>query len=146
MSDDLTQHRLDKLARIRERGDVPYKYNFDRSQTIGEARAALEALETESEEGVIIEVPSDYSEYHRELPQFSSTGDELKYLSEKQQYTMADGKEVGTHQGAHYFTKGQRKGLQVGGTPEPLFVIDTDVIDNIIYTGQGKTHPGLYRR
>jgi tRNA-specific 2-thiouridylase len=97
-------------------------------------------------EGVIVEVPSNYSEYHRELPQFSSEEEELKYLSEKHHYSITDGKEVGTHQGAHYFTKGQRKGLQVGGTPEPLFVIDTDVIDNVIYTGQGKTHPGLYRR
>jgi len=97
-------------------------------------------------EGVIVEVPSNYSEYHRELPQFSSVENELKYLSEKHHYSIADGKKVGTHQGAHYFTKGQRKGLQVGGTPEPLFVIDTDVIDNVIYTGQGKTHPGLYRR
>src|SRR5690606_11850572 len=43
------------------------------------------------------------------------------------------------------FTKGQRKGLDVGGTKEPLFVIDTDVEENIIYTGQGKDHPGLYR-
>jgi tRNA-specific 2-thiouridylase len=97
-------------------------------------------------EGVIIEVPSNYSEYHRELPQFSSDEEELKYLSEKHHYSIADGKKVGTHQGAHYFTKGQRKGLQVGGTPEPLFVIDTDVIDNVIYTGQGKAHLGLYRR
>ena len=43
-------------------------------------------------------------------------------------------------------TKVQRKGLAVGGTPEPLFIIDTDVSENIIYTGQGKNHPGLYRR
>ena len=52
---------------------------------------------------------------------------------------------VGKHQGAHYFTKGQRKGLAVGGTVEPLFVIETDVDDNIIYTGEGKNHKGLYR-
>ena len=97
-------------------------------------------------EGVIVEIPSNYSEYHREIPQFSSEEEGLKFLSEKHHYSIADGKEVGAHQGAHYFTKGQRKGLQVGGTPEPLFVIDTDVIDNVIYTGQGKTHPGLYRR
>lgn len=55
MSDDLQQHRLDKLARIRERGDVPYKYTFARSQTIGEARTALEALEGADTEGAIIE-------------------------------------------------------------------------------------------
>ena len=52
---------------------------------------------------------------------------------------------VGKHQGAHYFTKGQRKGLAVGGTVEPLFVIETDVNENVIYTGQGKNHPGLLR-
>jgi tRNA-specific 2-thiouridylase len=72
--------------------------------------------------------------------------EELEQLSRKFQYELTDGKVVGTHQGAHYFTKGQRKGLAVGGTPEPLFVIDTDVNENIIYTGQGKKHPGLFRK
>ncbi|MBV1923797.1 MAG: tRNA 2-thiouridine(34) synthase MnmA, partial [Flavobacteriaceae bacterium] len=47
---------------------------------------------------------------------------------------------------AHYFTKGQRKGLAVGGTKEPLFVIDTDVNENIIYVGLGKNHQGLYKK
>ncbi len=61
-------------------------------------------------------------------------------------YTKQDGKIVGAHQGAHYFTIGQRKGLDVGGTREPLFVIGTDVDENVIYTGQGKAHPGLYRK
>ena len=97
-------------------------------------------------EGVIVEVPSDYSGYQAEAPKFTSEVEELVYLSAKHSYSMNDGKEVGTHQGAHYFTKGQRKGLGVGGTIEPLFVIDTDVKDNIIFTGQGKDHPGLYRR
>jgi tRNA-specific 2-thiouridylase len=69
----------------------------------------------------------------------------LIFRARKIKYAISDGLVVGTHQGAHYFTKGQRKGLAVGGTVEPLFVIDTDVVDNIIYTGQGKNHPGLYR-
>lgn len=55
------------------------------------------------------------------------------------------GKEVGEHRGAHYFTVGQRKGLGIGGTPLPLFVLGTDVSQNIIYTGQGESHPGLYK-
>lgn len=97
-------------------------------------------------EGVIVEVPSDYAGYQKEVPQFTSEAEELTYLSAKHNYSTNDGKEVGVHQGAHYFTKGQRKGLGVGGTIEPLFVIDTDVKDNVIYTGQGKNHPGLYRR
>ena len=60
-------------------------------------------------------------------------------------YEPSFGKKVGEHIGAHYYTKGQRKGLGVGGTVEPLFVIETDVKTNTIYTGQGKNHPGLYR-
>ena len=97
-------------------------------------------------EGVIIEVPSAFSEYNKATPEFTSEEEKLQFLSEKKTYTINDGNEVGKHQGAHFFTKGQRKGLAVGGTKEPLFVIDTDVKENVIYTGQGKNHPGLYRR
>jgi tRNA-specific 2-thiouridylase len=55
------------------------------------------------------------------------------------------GKVVGKHQGAHYFTTGQRKGLNVGGTTDPLFIIATDVDTNSIYTGLTSQHPGLFR-
>ena len=96
--------------------------------------------------GVIVEVPSDMPWYSRSAPQFDSKRSELEYYSGKPRYQPEDGMVVGEHQGAHYFTIGQRKGLDVGGTKEPLFVIDTDVDKNIIYTGQGKSHPGLYRR
>ncbi|MCB0452428.1 MAG: tRNA 2-thiouridine(34) synthase MnmA [Aequorivita sp.] len=97
-------------------------------------------------DGAIVEVPASFSEYKKIQSEFSSVEEKLKYLSAKRKYSKVDGKQVGTHHGAHYFTKGQRKGLAVGGTKEPLFVIDTDVEENIIYTGQGKDHPGLYRR
>ncbi|SHJ84167.1 tRNA 2-thiouridine(34) synthase MnmA [Pseudozobellia thermophila] len=96
--------------------------------------------------GVIVEVPSDVPQYRKERREFASKEDELAYNAAKPVYHLEDGKVVGEHQGAHYFTKGQRKGLDVGGTKEPLFVIETDVEENIIYTGQGKSHPGLYRR
>lgn len=96
-------------------------------------------------EGAIVEVDASFKTYGRHSPSFNSKEEELEFLAQKPVYTLADGKVVGQHQGAHYFTKGQRKGLAVGGTKEPLFVIETDVIDNIIYTGQGKGHPGLYR-
>jgi tRNA-specific 2-thiouridylase len=56
------------------------------------------------------------------------------------------GKTIGTHNGAHFFTIGQRKGMNIGGHKEPLFVIGTDVEKNIVYTGEGQTHPGLYRK
>ena len=97
-------------------------------------------------DGAIIEVPATLSTYKLKKPTFTSVKEELKYLSTKINYSLEDGKEIGMHHGAHYFTKGQRKGLAVGGTKEALFVIDTDVENNIIYTGQGKGHPGLYRR
>jgi len=97
-------------------------------------------------EGVIVEVPSTFYQYYKKPPLSMSKKEELEYLSQKYFYNLRDGKVVGKHQGAHYFTKGQRKGLSVGGTKEPLFVVDTDIVQNIIYTGQGKEHPGLYRR
>ena len=97
-------------------------------------------------EGLIVEVPAAYKAYQLEERQFNSKIEELEHLASKFQYDPNVGEVVGKHQGAHYFTKGQRKGLAVGGTKEPLFVIDTDVKENIIYTGQGKGHPGLYRR
>ena len=76
---------------------------------------------------------------------FSSKEEELEFFATKFRYQQENGKVVGKHQGAHFFTKGQRKGLAVGGTKEPLFVIETDVQENIIYTGEGKNHNGLYR-
>jgi len=96
-------------------------------------------------EGVIVQIPSDSEIYNRETPAFNSKEEELDFFAKKYVYTVADGKVVANHQGAHYFTKGQRKGLAVGGTKEPLFVIDTDVHENVIYTGEGKNHKGLYR-
>lgn len=97
-------------------------------------------------EGKIIEIEAEKDLYSSETPKFSNKQEELDFHAKKYEYAAEDGKVVGKHQGAHYFTKGQRKGLAVGGTPEPLFVIDTDVIDNVIYTGQGKNHPGIYRK
>ncbi len=96
-------------------------------------------------EGVIVEIDETFENYNRTLPEFNSKEKELEFLSQKLRYATADGKVVGKHQGAHYFTKGQRKGLAVGGTKEPLFIIETDVTENVIYTGQGKQHPGLLR-
>ena len=96
-------------------------------------------------EGVIVQVPSSFEAYNKPLPRFENKQAELTYKSTKFEYSVSDGKVVGKHQGAHYFTKGQRKGLAVGGTKEPLFVIETDVDENVIFTGEGKDHKGLYR-
>ncbi len=99
-----------------------------------------------SKEGLIVEISSNHPMYNSSTLEFSSEMEKLEFLSKKYSYSKEDGTVLGSHQGAHYFTKGQRKGLAVGGTKDPLFVIDTDVSENIIYTGQGKDHPGLYRR
>lgn len=96
-------------------------------------------------EGVIVRIPEDSEIYNREIPAFESEEEKLQFFSKKYKYNVSDGEIVGKHQGAHYFTKGQRKGLAVGGTKEPLFVIDTDVVENVIYAGEGKNHKGLYR-
>jgi tRNA-specific 2-thiouridylase len=99
--------------------------------------------------GVIIEIPNDSPIYDKNQPQSNTEqeiGDSLNSLTEAYQYHPDYGKIVGEHKGAHYFTIGQRKGLGVGGTPEPLFIIDTDTKNNIIYTGQGDQHKGLYRK
>jgi len=96
-------------------------------------------------EGVIVQIPGDSEIYQRTIPEFKSNEERLAFYAAKYAYSVADGNVVGKHQGAHYFTKGQRKGLAVGGTKEPLFVIETDVVDNVIYAGEGKEHKGLYR-
>ena len=96
-------------------------------------------------EGNIVTIPSDFYQYTKSTPKFENKEAELTYFSTKFTYNEDDGKVVGKHQGAHYFTKGQRKGLNIGGTKEALYVIETDVNTNTIYTGEGKNHQGLYR-
>ena len=99
----------------------------------------------QSKEGEIVQVSNTADLYQREQPKFNSKEEELDFFATKYQYNKQDGKVVGKHLGAHYFTKGQRKGLAVGGTKEPLFVIETDVRENVIYAGEGKHHKGLFR-
>ena len=98
--------------------------------------------------GDIIQIPSTWQGYQDKESSklFECYEDELKYYAEKYHYSPTDGKVIGQHDGAHFFTIGQRKGLHVGGTVEPLFVIDTDTQKNIIYVGEGHAHPGLFRR
>jgi len=96
--------------------------------------------------GDIIEIPKDAPCYGK-TPDHEATVDQWhEYWRRPMEYQPKDGAVVGTHQGAHFFTIGQRKGLSVGGKEEPLFILATDVSRNIIYVGQGKAHPGLHRR
>lgn len=96
--------------------------------------------------GSLVEIFSDNPIYKKEEQSFSTKKEELIYLSTPFRYTLEDGKVIGEHSGAHYYTIGQRKGLGIGGHIEPCFVLDTDVQNNIIYVGEGKNHPGLFRK
>ena len=95
--------------------------------------------------GDIIEVLEDFEKYNYPRTGFKDLEEKLKVLTTPITYIPTDGKVVGQHNGAHYFTIGQRKGLAVGGTKEALYVISTDTKTNHIYTGQGDSHPGLLR-
>ncbi len=91
--------------------------------------------------GDVIEIEADHTTFSQ-----PSENVDIEALSKPFHYTPEMGKKVGAHNGAHYYTVGQRKGLGIGGTPEPLFVIHTDTKENIVYTGQGHEFPGLLRK
>jgi tRNA-specific 2-thiouridylase len=97
----------------------------------------------EARAGNIIEIPREFLEKKK-------PGDVTEDLWPRLCYPYPlkpwHGEVIGTHQGAHFFTIGQRKGLNVGGHVRPLFVIGTDVRRNIVYVGEGEDHPGLWRQ
>jgi tRNA-uridine 2-sulfurtransferase len=97
-------------------------------------------------EGLIVQIDKENPIYTLDRKENCSLDESLEFDSKKNNYTPEMGKVVGKHQGAHYFTIGQRKGLNVGGTTDPLFIIATDVTTNTIYTGLGSNHPGLFRK
>ena len=97
-------------------------------------------------EGEIVEIFRDYKEFHKGMLLFETKLDELIYLSKKIKYQKEDGKVIGKHQGAQFFTIGQSKGLGIGGHKESCFIIDRDMENNILFVGEGKNFPGLYRK
>ncbi len=97
-------------------------------------------------DGLIFEVDANNGIYNQKEINFDSVEEKLAFEAANIQYTPEVAKVVGKHQGAHYFTIGQRKGLNVGGTKEALFIIATDIETNTIYTGQGHNHPGLFKK
>ena len=96
-------------------------------------------------EGVIIQIDKNDPIYVTPSTEGLIEEEVLALAARKLAYTPTMGKVVGKHQGAHYFTVGQRKGLNVGGTTDPLFIIGTNVETNTIYTGLTSEHPGLFR-
>jgi len=102
----------------------------------------------EAKNGNIVEIKDLklYPDIADGLPDSEALDSLLAELTEPFSYQPSYGLRIGTHNGAHFFTIGQRKGLNVGGHKEPLFVIGTDVDQNIIYVGEGQSHPGLNRK
>ena len=96
----------------------------------------------EPKTGNVIEIPT---EFIAKKKQVERTPENFRKLCFAYPYKPWNGKIIGEHGGAHFYTVGQRKGLNIGGHNEPLFVIGTDVKRNIIYVGEGSEHPGLYR-
>lgn len=99
-----------------------------------------------AKEGEIVEIFSDFAEYHKEKPEYSSKLQELEYLSAKIHYKKSDGKVIGKHQGAQFYTIGQSKGLGIGGHKESCFLISRDMENNLVYVGEGRNFPGLFRK
>ncbi len=102
----------------------------------------------EEREGIVIEIPHEVVEVtsYSGLPDNSISEEELKNLTSPHRLDPSMGINIGVHHGAHFFTIGQRKGINIGGYKEPLFVIGIDVEKNILYVGEGQSHPGLYRK
>ena len=96
-------------------------------------------------EGLIIEIDSSSDLYKKKSDNSITIKEKLIRGIRNINYKIGDGREVGKHNGFFYFTIGQRKGLSVGGSKKPLFVLQTDAENNIVYVGMGKDHPGLYR-
>jgi len=98
----------------------------------------------ERKTGDVIEIPSDSDLYIDTIE--PNKYERLESLSSRITYNKNDGKLIGKHDGAHFFTIGQRKGLSIGGYNKPLFIISTNTSSNEIYVGEGKNHPGLLKK
>jgi tRNA-specific 2-thiouridylase len=105
----------------------------------------------QAKDGKIVEIVEGVDKYsfpdiEGDLPDNEPSDKLLSQLTQPYKYELSSGRLIGTHYGAHFFTIGQRKGMNIGGHNEPLFVIGTDVEKNIVFVGEGQSHPGLYRK
>jgi tRNA-uridine 2-sulfurtransferase len=95
--------------------------------------------------GIVTEVMADDPQFESRICPENPSEEDLARLAAPFEFNKAARRAAGEHQGAHYFTVGQRKGLGVGGRPEPLFIVHTDTVRNEVIVGQGEMHPALYR-
>ena len=95
--------------------------------------------------GDVVKIPYDLLKIKNEREDFDNIQEKLEFLSLPYQFSKSEGEVIGNHSGAHFFTIGQRKGLNIGGYDKPLFVLSTDIVNNIVYVGMGDKHLGLYK-
>jgi len=137
---------------VRKKADGLHLPNADKKDSqglcfIGKVRLPdFLKQQLEPREGEVVEIPADKQMYGSLSQRNPEKSDDWYDLTEPMHYPPSDGEILGTHQGAHFYTIGQRKGLGIGGKEEPLFVISTDVKSNHIYVGMGEKHPGLYKK
>lgn len=98
--------------------------------------------------GPVVEVPFsfDHQVWHSGYRDGNVEETELIAASQPYDFSKSSGRIIGEHNGTHFYTMGQRKGINIGGFREPLFVIGADMEKNILYVGEGQSHPGLYRK
>lgn len=142
---DLMKHEVREIAR---KAGLPTAEKKDSQGLCFIGKVDLPTFlqqQLEPKQGDIIEVDPGLEKlktYHR-IP---ATLENVEELAKPFVFDRGDGKKVAEHRGAHFYTIGQRKGLHIGGRPNPSFVLQTDTVNNIVYSGQLDTHPGLNRR
>jgi tRNA-specific 2-thiouridylase len=101
-----------------------------------------------SRKGYVVEIPETFNPrlWPSGLPEQETDEEELASASMPSNYHQGSGRIIGEHNGAHFFTIGQRKGINIGGYKDPLFVIGIDIGNNLLFVGEGQSHPGLYRK
>jgi tRNA-specific 2-thiouridylase len=105
----------------------------------------------EPKDGDVVEIYQEWynsnDNYRLCVPGFDLVNeDNLCSMAKPYSYSSESGKIIGQHNGAHFYTIGQRRGLNIGGHKESLFIISTDITENVIYVGEGQSHPGLSRK
>ena len=96
--------------------------------------------------GKVIKVDNNFISYNKEESDFESNKSYLEFLCSPKNFSETDGEFIGNHNGAFFYTVGQRKGLDIGGFKDPLFVLKKDIDKNILYVGMGSDHPALFKK
>ena len=96
--------------------------------------------------GKVIKVDNNFISDDKEESDFESNKSYLEFLCTPKNFSETDGKYIGDHNGAFFYTVGQRKGLDIGGFKDPLFVLAKDIDKNILYVGMGSDHPALFKK